>query len=192
MQISIIAAIGKNRELGKDNKLLWHIPEDFKRFKTLTSGHIVIMGRKTFESIGKPLPDRINIVITHDIEKARYRFFRRLHPKGTQVICSKKVSSLFSKEKATFVLPNLIVCSFLENAIELAKKVERDEVFIIGGASIYKQGIKYADKLYLTLVNQEYPEADAFFPDYLEFKKIIFEENHFSGGIKFKFMDLTR
>lgn len=66
MKISIIAAIGKNRELGKDNKLLWHIPEDMQRFKMLTSGHVVVMGRKTFESIGRPLPNRKNIIITRD------------------------------------------------------------------------------------------------------------------------------
>lgn len=64
--ISIIAAIGENRELGKNNKLLWHIPEDLKRFKELTLNHPVIMGRKTYESIGKPLSDRVNIVITRD------------------------------------------------------------------------------------------------------------------------------
>ncbi len=67
--ISLIAAIGKNRELGKDNKLLWHIPEDLARFKKLTSGRAVIIGRKTFESIGKPLPNRMNIIITHDVKK---------------------------------------------------------------------------------------------------------------------------
>jgi dihydrofolate reductase len=66
MTISIIAAIGKNRELGKDNRLLWHISEDLKRFKRITAGHPVIMGRKTFESLGKPLAGRINIIITRD------------------------------------------------------------------------------------------------------------------------------
>lgn len=66
MKISIIAAIGKDRELGKDNKLLWHIPEDFKRFKEITQNHVVIMGRKTFESIGKPLSKRTNFIITRD------------------------------------------------------------------------------------------------------------------------------
>ena len=65
-RVSIIAAIGKNRELGKNNRLLWHIPEDMKRFRKLTQGHAVIMGRKTFESIGKPLPNRTNIIITRD------------------------------------------------------------------------------------------------------------------------------
>lgn len=66
--LSIIAAIGDNRELGKNYQLLWHIPEDMKRFKALTSGHTVIMGRKTFESIGKPLPNRTNIIITSNKE----------------------------------------------------------------------------------------------------------------------------
>ena len=68
MMISIIAAIGKNRELGKGNKLLWDIPDDLHRFRQLTKNHAVIMGRKTFESIGKPLQDRLNIVTTRDIE----------------------------------------------------------------------------------------------------------------------------
>lgn len=66
MTITIIAAIGKNRELGKDNQLLWHLPNDLKRFKKVTKGHDVIMGRKTYESLGKPLPNRVNIVITRN------------------------------------------------------------------------------------------------------------------------------
>ncbi|MDO8610752.1 MAG: dihydrofolate reductase, partial [bacterium] len=65
-KISMIAAIGQHRELGKDNKLLWSIPEDMKRFKELTTGHTVIMGRKTYESIGRALPNRVNVVITRD------------------------------------------------------------------------------------------------------------------------------
>lgn len=159
--ISIIAAIGKNRELGKNNKLLWHISEDFKRFKTLTSGHIVIMGRKTYKSLDEkycPLPNRINIVVTRN---------RAWTPLGCLVTHS------------------------IEEAIEKAKEFNK-EIFIIGGAQIYNLGIKYANKLYLTLVDKKYPEADVFFPDYSEFKKIIFEENHTSGEIQFKFMDLTK
>jgi len=165
--ISIIAAIGKNRELGKDNKLLWHIPEDFKRFKDLTSGHVVIMGRKTYESLPKkfrPLPNRVNIVVTRN---------QAWTPLGCTVYHS------------------------LEEAIEkeaaFAKaSASRGEIFIIGGASIYEQGIKYADKLYLTLVEKEYPDADAFFPEYREFKKVIFEENYDLDNIKFKFIELVR
>ncbi len=159
--ISIIAAIGKNRELGKDNKLLWHIPEDLKRFKTLTSGHVVIMGRKTFESIGKPLPNRINIVVTRN---------RSWTPLG----CT--------------------VCYSLDDAIEKAKRnlSARGQVFIIGGAEIYKQGIQYADKLYLTLVDKSYPKADVFFPAYSNFAKVILEEGHFSGKVNFKFIELIK
>ena len=164
MSVSIIAAIGKNRELGRDNKLLWHIPEDFKRFKFLTSGHTVIMGRKTFESIGKPLPDRINIVVTRN-------------QSWTPLGCT--------------------VCHSLEEALKNSEfKIQNSElgkeVFIIGGAEIYRQGIQYADKLYLTLVNQEYPDADAFFPDYSDFKKKVFEESHASGNLQFEFIELTK
>jgi dihydrofolate reductase len=162
--ISIIAAIGKNRELGKENKLLWHIPEDFKRFKTLTSEHIVIMGRKTFESIGKPLPNRINIVITRN---------RAWTPLGCTVCYSIEEAIKNSEFR-------------IQNS-ELPK-----EIFIIGGAEIYKQGIKYADKLYLTLVNQEYPDADAFFPDYSQFKRQVFEENHKNEKYSFKFVELEK
>lgn len=165
--ISIIAAIGKNRELGKDNKLLWHIPEDFKRFKQLTSGHIVIMGRKTFESIGKPLPNRINIVVTKN---------RSWTPLGCAVCYSMEEAI---KKGAAFVPLS-------------GTSASQREIFIIGGAEIYKQGIVYADKLYLTLVNQKYPDADAFFPDYSEFKRKIFEENHISDGLQFKFIELKK
>lgn len=77
--LSLIAAIGKNRELGKDNKLLWHIPGDLPRFKILTTGHPVIMGRKTYESMGKPLPERTNIVISKNPS---------FHPEGVIVVTS--------------------------------------------------------------------------------------------------------
>ncbi len=164
--ISIIAAIGKNRELGKDNKLLWHIPEDFKRFKDLTSGHVVIMGRKTYESLPekfRPLPNRINIVVTRN-------------PNFTTI-------------------NQLIVVGSIEEAIESAKaKIQNsdNEIFIIGGASIYEQGIKYADKLYLTLVEKEYPDADTFFPDYSQFKKVVFEEKHQDDIYSYRFIELSR
>lgn len=162
--ISIIAAIGKNRELGKDNKLLWHIPEDAKRFKDLTSGHVVIMGRKTYESLPekfRPLPNRINIVIT--------------------------------KNPSFPVSDQLIVVGSIEDAIHQAQeKIPSKEIFIIGGASIYEQGIKYADKLYLTLVEKEYPDADTFFPDYSQFKKVVFEKDGIESLLRYKFVDFIK
>lgn len=157
-KISIIAALSKNRVIGKDNKLIWHLPEDLKRFKTLTSGHPIIMGRKTFESIGKPLPNRTNIVITKD---------SGMHPRG------------------------VILKHNIEDAIKEAKKIEKEEIFIIGGGQIYQQSIKLADRLYLTIIDKNF-EGDAFFPDYSDFKKIISEEPGESNGFNYQYIVLER
>src|SRR3989344_3009172 len=129
--ISLIAAIGKNNELGKGNDLLWKFPADQKFFRETTSGHSVIMGRKTFESIGRPLPNRKNIVITRD---KNY-----LHD-GTDVVHS------------------------LEEALKLVSKEEK-EIFIIGGAEIFRQVMSIADRLYITHVQAEDKNADVFFPE---------------------------
>lgn len=157
-KISIIAAIGFNRELGKNNALLWHISEDLKRFRELTIGHTVIMGRKTFESIKEPLKRRLNIVISRD---------------------------------TLLRIRGCIVAHSLEDALNQAKEAEKEEIFIIGGGQIYERAIKYADKLYLTLI-QETSEADTFFPDYSEFKKVVAKEEGEEKGQKFTFIELTR
>ncbi len=130
--VSIVAAIGgHDRALGKDNKLLWQIPDDLKRFRALTRGHPVIMGRKTFESIleytgGKPLPDRPNIVVTRN-DSYRGR---------------------------TSVNDVIIVLS-VEEGIEKAKELDTEEVFVIGGGQIYEQALPFVDKLHLTLIDDE-------------------------------------
>lgn len=195
MKISLIAAVGKDRELGKDNKLLWHIPEDMKRFRDLTSGHIVIMGRKTFESIGRLLPNRVNIIITRDIN---YKV------EGATVVHSLKEALRIAKRN--------VILSSTENQkgprlreddrreIAALSRFNRDslamttenEVFIIGGGQIYEQAMKYADKLYLAIVDQEFPNADTYFPDYSDFKKIVFEKKGEPGGYKYKFLELIR
>ncbi|HWA32380.1 MAG TPA: dihydrofolate reductase [Candidatus Paceibacterota bacterium] len=131
MILSLIAAIGKNNELGKGNTLLWHMPADMKHFRETTSGHAVIMGRKTFESLpGGPLPKRRNIVITRDNNYAR---------DGIEVAHS------------------------LEEAIEKVK--DEDEVFVIGGAEIYKLAMPEANRLYITHIDAGNKDADAFFPE---------------------------
>lgn len=163
--ISIIAVIGKNRELGKENKLLWHISEDLKRFKKITQGHAVIMGRKTFESLGKPLPNRLNIIITRD---KNYK--------------QKNINCLNNE--------NVFILSSLEKAIEFAKN--NGEVFIIGGGQVYRQGLPYADRLYLTLVDADCPEADTYFPDYSAFKKVTYKEERESEGLKYTFLELVK
>jgi len=158
-KISIIAAVAeKNRAIGKDNKLLWHIAEDLQRFKKITSGHPVIMGQNTFESLGRPLPNRTNIVLTFD---------------------------------KSFQAPGCIVVYSIGEAIEIASEKDKEEIFFIGGGQIYAQAIKFADKLYLTLVEGDY-DADTFFPDYSDFKKVIFEEKHESNGYKYRFLELER
>ena len=162
--ISMIAAIGKNRELGKGNDLLWKIPDDLKRFRSTTKGHPCVMGRKTYESIvailGKPLPNRTNIVVTHD---------------------------------ANWIHEGVFPVSSIEDAIQLAKrKPGGDEIFIIGGGQIYELGISYADKLYLTLIDDS-KEADSFFPEYQHiFKKKVFEEDRTHEGLKYTWVDLVR
>lgn len=128
--ITIIAAIANNNVLGKDNQLIWHIPADLKRFKKETSGHHIIMGRKTFESLGRPLPKRVNVIISRN---GNYEA-----PEGCILVDS------------------------LEKALEIAKNDENP--FIIGGAQIYTEAIKFADKLDLTLVHFDF-EGDVYFPE---------------------------
>src|SRR3989344_3747378 len=176
-KVSAVVAIGRNRELGKGNRLLWKIPDDVQRFRDLTRGHPLIMGRKTFESIlsyrGSPLPDRTNIVITRS---ARY----------------EKANPLLALPG--YREPNVFVVESLDEALELAKKSPgSDDVHIGGGAEIYKLALPYIDKLYLTLIDAEDASADTFFPPYeQEFTKIVFEEEHEWQGIKYKYVDLER
>ena len=163
--VSIIAAIGYNRALGKNNKLLWRIPDDLKRFKTLTTGHPIIMGRKTFESIDKPLPNRTNIVIT-----------RAERSEG---------------EAEGVVRRAVILAHSIEDAIEKAKALD-SEVFVIGGAQIYEQALPFADKLYLTLINDK-KGADVYFPAYeTVFTKMTFHEDREFNGLTYKWVDLER
>ena len=125
--IRLIVAISTNRCIGKNNTLVWKLPSDLKRFKQITSGHTVVMGRKTFQSIGKPLPNRRNIIITRDLG---------FGAEGCEVV----------------------------NSIEEALLLSSEDCFIIGGSEIYKQTIDLADKIYLTLVHEEF-DGDSFFPE---------------------------
>ncbi|MFP4471601.1 MAG: dihydrofolate reductase [Bacteroidales bacterium] len=128
--ISIIVAIAENHAIGKDNRLLWHISEDLKRFKRLTSGHTVIMGRNTWLSLPtRPLPNRLNIVITD-------------HPED----CFESCEMVDSIDAA------------------LGKCNPGEECFVMGGASIYRQMMPMADKLYITRVHKAF-EGDTFFPE---------------------------
>ncbi|OGG13309.1 hypothetical protein A3D77_05590 [Candidatus Gottesmanbacteria bacterium RIFCSPHIGHO2_02_FULL_39_11] len=154
--VSIISAHSENRVIGKNNHLPWNFPEDLKYFKDKTRGHTVIMGRKTYESMGRSLPNRVNIIISRN-------------PK--------------------LELPDAITTASIEDALKIAKDKEKKEVFIIGGAEIYRQALSVTDKLYITLVKGNY-EGDAFFPDYSEFKTIISQKKSEDGNLIF--LELTR
>lgn len=179
--ISLIAAIGKNRELGKDNKLLWHLPEDLKRFKELTNGHPIIMGRKTFESIGRILPNRLNIVITRDTD---YKV------DGAVVVNSldealRESSKYYVARSKSQGEKNVPATNYKLRA------TDENEVFIIGGGQIFEQAMDMADKLYLTIVEREY-EADTYFPEYDKFSHVANEKKSSYDDVRYTFLDLEK
>ena len=130
-RITLIAAIGKNRELGKNNDLIWRIPEDLKFFKDNTVGRPIVMGLNTLNSLPKLLPNRKHIVLSHiDVD----------------------------------LDPQIVVVRSLEELLKYIETLD-EEVMIIGGAMVYSQMIKYADKMILTEVNKE-SDADVYFPEF--------------------------
>lgn len=142
MTINIIAAVAKNRAIGYKNKLLYWLPNDLKRFKALTTGHTIIMGRRTFESLPKgALPNRRNIVLSRRVKE----------------------------------LPGCDCYESFEDAINHCASDE--DIYIIGGASIYEQAISKADCLYMTEINDIPDKADAFFPEYGDWK-VKSKESH--------------
>ena len=132
MRISIIAAVAENGVIGLGGKLPWHLSEDLRRFKRLTMGHTIVMGRRTWQSIGRPLPGRRMVVVSRQPEY-------RVDVEGVDVAAS------------------------LDDALRIAETAGDDEVFIIGGAEIYRLALPRADRLYLTCVMAEI-EGDTYFP----------------------------
>lgn len=128
--LSLIVAISANRVIGINNTLPWHLPEDLKRFRALTTGHHIIMGRKTYESLNRLLPGRTTVIVTRNPD---YR------------------------------IEGALIAHSLQEAITLCGNDE--EVFLIGGAELYKDGLQLADKLYITEIKASY-EGDAFFPEF--------------------------
>jgi dihydrofolate reductase len=129
--LSFIVAAGENNVIGKDNQLPWHLPSDMKYFKNQTWGMTVIMGRKSLESLGKPLKGRKNIVVTRN---------KDWQPEGATVAHS------------------------IDEAIEMAKETGAREIFIIGGAQVFKTSMPLVHRIYLTRIHHSF-EGDAFFPE---------------------------
>lgn len=149
-KLSIVVALSKNKAIGKDNQLLWHLPTDLKHFKNITSGGTVVMGRKTYDSIGKALPNRKNIVISR---------------------------------QQNLILDDAVVVASLNEALA---QTNDNEVFIIGGADIFKLALPLCSTIYLTTVHEEF-DADTFFPELIPEEWIESEKEEHQADDKNKF-----
>ena len=149
LPFSLIAALGENRVIGVDNSMPWHLPGDFKYFKATTLGRPIIMGRKTWDSLGRPLPGRLNLVVSRQTD---------LQLEGAEVFASLDAA--------------------VARAQQWAHEQGVDEVMLIGGAQLYTQGLAQADRLYLTRVALS-PEGDAWFPEFdqVQWKLVSNTEN---------------
>ena len=135
IKVAHIVAVGKNGEIGANDKLLWHIPEDFKFFKSMTLGRVLLMGRKTVDSLPKPLPQRM-------------------------VICVSRNKHFKSQNHMLHPLPLSVAVT---NAHWHSANLNSDTIFIAGGAQLYNSTFDIVDELYVTHVDAEYPEADTFY-----------------------------
>ncbi len=138
LPLCLIAALAQNRVIGRDNQLPWHLPADLKHFKALTLGKPIIMGRKTWDSLGRPLPGRLNLVVSRQ---------PGLQLQGAEVFPSLEAA--------------------LERAQAWAREEDAEELMLIGGAQLYELGLPLAERLYLTRVGLE-PQGDAWFPAFAE------------------------
>jgi dihydrofolate reductase len=157
MRISLIVAMAADRVIGRDGALPWRLPADLRRFKRLTMGHALIVGRKTWESIGRPLPGRTMIVVTRQPD---YQAVNQAvdQAEGVQVVHS------------------------VDEALRIAREVSPDEAFVAGGAEIYRATLPVADRLHLTRIEQDFP-GDTRFPDYDEsLWELVDEERHEPAG----------
>jgi dihydrofolate reductase len=133
--VTLVAAVARNGVIGADGELPWHLPGELSRFKALTMGHVLVMGRKTYDSIGRPLPGRTTVVVTRQHE---------WRPAGGPH-------------------DSVLVAAGIPEALSIAGEVD-EHVFVVGGAEIYHEAMPYADRLVITWVDLE-PEGDAFFPE---------------------------
>jgi dihydrofolate reductase len=159
-----IAAMSLNRVIGIGARIPWHLPEDFKWFKQMTSGNVVMMGRKTFETLGKPLPNRLNVVLTrHPIR------LRRQHPElfgqSTLGIRAKSLKRPFQFDLPKICLPHETEVRLETDLLKLDPAQFSTDVFICGGAQIYEQALPLCSDLFLTLVKREV-QGDVFFPPF--------------------------
>jgi len=156
--ISLIAAIARNRVIGLNNTLPWHLPEDLKRFRALTTGHHIIMGRKTYESLNRLLPNRTTVIVTRN---------------------------------PNYHVPGALVAASLPHAIALCGGDA--EIFVIGGAELYREALQRADRLYITAIDAKY-EGDVFFPEFDQatWQEIAREQHVSAEGLRFSYLIYQR
>jgi dihydrofolate reductase len=135
MIVSLIGAASENNVIGKDNWMPWDLPAELSYFRNITRGKTVIMGRKTYDTVGRPMPNRHNIIVSRN---------------------------------ADLKIPDVDVVGSVEEALELAKKDQLDEIFVIGGEQIYRAAMPYADRIYLSRVHTAIEGGEAFFPEFDE------------------------
>jgi dihydrofolate reductase len=164
MKIALIVAASQNHVIGLDNQLPWHLPEDLQYFKAVTMGKPILMGRKTYDSIGRPLPGRVNIVLTRDTNWTA---------QGVEVV-NNLDAAIAASEKA-------------------CKAADVDELMIIGGEQIYRKFLPVANKLYLTKVEAEI-EGDAYFPviDSNQWRQVAEKIPEKVGNYSYRFVVLER
>lgn len=157
-KLSIIVAVAKNGVIGINNTLPWHLPEDLKRFRALTMGHHIIMGRKTYDSLGRLLPGRTTVIVTRNTD---------------------------------YKVEGALIAHSLQDAIALCKA--DDEVFLIGGAELYQEGLKLSSKLYITEITLNV-EGDAYFPEYSsdEWQESSREAHVSEQGLAFNYVTYVR
>lgn len=194
MSFSIIAVVGKNRELGKNGRLLWHLPEDLQFFKKTTLGHPILMGRKTFESLPSMLPGRKHYVVTRGNQASV-----SLAAPGSQPVVTGESPLARSRRRGDPPVEtddlalqddNLtVVCDLAD----FVKQPRDEEIFVIGGGMIYREMLKFADTLYLTEVDAEAPDADTFFPEFNknDFKREVLGKGS-RDGLDYQFVKYTR
>lgn len=158
--ISIIVAMGKNNEIGLNNEMPWHLPNDLRYFKNITTGHTIVMGRKTYESIGRPLPNRKNVILS----------------------------------RQSLELPESV--SQIQDINDIKKLAQSNEqIFILGGAEVYRQTIDLADELFITQINESFT-ADTYFPqvNLLEWQQVSAEQGlrDEKNDYDYKFLRFTR
>jgi dihydrofolate reductase len=157
-RLSIIAAVARNRTIGRDNALPWHLPEDLKHFRALTMGHHIVMGRKTYESLGRLLPGRTTVIVTRN---PGYR------------------------------VEGAVVVTSLQQALEACRG--EPEVFIIGGAELYRQALPVADRLYMTEIEADF-EGDVHFPELppSTWHEVSRESRVSADGLPFSYVEYSR